>query len=209
MAEASPQPGRFFCHCCSAEIAPRLPVSRRRRGCGQDGVGGTVGQRWGGQSPAGRARGDEAWGAGPGRAGAEGRWGLRRLGGAEREGEAEAEAAGPGGRVRGTPLPSRVPSSSLPPSFRRTRPPPAVPWLRVGPAELSEASGCAASAGAFPGPLPGLRAYPCCGAEAPAVRGWRRPGQAEGELCTQPGASAAADVGLLRTPGCSAAEGWL
>ncbi|XP_067329596.1 E3 ubiquitin-protein ligase RNF126 [Anolis sagrei] len=25
MAEASPQPGRFFCHCCSAEIAPRLP----------------------------------------------------------------------------------------------------------------------------------------------------------------------------------------
>lgn len=67
MAEASPQPGRFFCHCCSAEIAPRLPVSRRRRGCGQDGVGGTVGQRWGGQSPAGRARGDEAWGAGPGR----------------------------------------------------------------------------------------------------------------------------------------------
>uniref|UniRef100_A0A8B9SUH2 E3 ubiquitin-protein ligase RNF126 n=1 Tax=Anas platyrhynchos TaxID=8839 RepID=A0A8B9SUH2_ANAPL len=25
MAEASPQPGRFFCHCCAAEIAPRLP----------------------------------------------------------------------------------------------------------------------------------------------------------------------------------------
>ncbi|OXB61610.1 hypothetical protein ASZ78_006298 [Callipepla squamata] len=25
MAEASPEPGRFFCHCCSAEIAPRLP----------------------------------------------------------------------------------------------------------------------------------------------------------------------------------------
>uniref|UniRef100_A0A670K5A1 RING-type E3 ubiquitin transferase n=1 Tax=Podarcis muralis TaxID=64176 RepID=A0A670K5A1_PODMU len=25
MAEASPQPGRYFCHCCSAEIAPRLP----------------------------------------------------------------------------------------------------------------------------------------------------------------------------------------
>ncbi|XP_060037419.1 E3 ubiquitin-protein ligase RNF126 isoform X2 [Erinaceus europaeus] len=25
MAEAAPQPGRFFCHCCSAEIQPRLP----------------------------------------------------------------------------------------------------------------------------------------------------------------------------------------
>ncbi|XP_003460922.3 E3 ubiquitin-protein ligase RNF126 isoform X1 [Cavia porcellus] len=25
MAEASPQPGRFFCHCCSVEIVPRLP----------------------------------------------------------------------------------------------------------------------------------------------------------------------------------------
>ncbi|XP_059553457.1 E3 ubiquitin-protein ligase RNF126 isoform X30 [Myotis daubentonii] len=27
MAEASPQPGRYFCHCCSVEIVPRLPVS--------------------------------------------------------------------------------------------------------------------------------------------------------------------------------------
>lgn len=26
MAEASPQPGRYFCHCCSVEIVPRLPV---------------------------------------------------------------------------------------------------------------------------------------------------------------------------------------
>ncbi|XP_014322668.1 E3 ubiquitin-protein ligase RNF126 isoform X4 [Myotis yumanensis] len=25
MAEASPQPGRYFCHCCSVEIVPRLP----------------------------------------------------------------------------------------------------------------------------------------------------------------------------------------
>ncbi|XP_030073847.1 E3 ubiquitin-protein ligase RNF126 [Microcaecilia unicolor] len=25
MAEASPRPGRYFCHCCSAEIFPRLP----------------------------------------------------------------------------------------------------------------------------------------------------------------------------------------
>lgn len=32
MAEASPQPGRYFCHCCSAEIAPRLPVRREREG---------------------------------------------------------------------------------------------------------------------------------------------------------------------------------
>lgn len=28
MAEASPQPGRYFCHCCSVEIVPRLPVRR-------------------------------------------------------------------------------------------------------------------------------------------------------------------------------------
>ncbi|XP_037850268.2 E3 ubiquitin-protein ligase RNF126 isoform X3 [Chlorocebus sabaeus] len=27
MAEASPQPGRYFCHCCSVEIVPRLPGS--------------------------------------------------------------------------------------------------------------------------------------------------------------------------------------
>ncbi|XP_047295025.1 E3 ubiquitin-protein ligase RNF126 isoform X1 [Homo sapiens] len=25
MAEASPHPGRYFCHCCSVEIVPRLP----------------------------------------------------------------------------------------------------------------------------------------------------------------------------------------
>uniref|UniRef100_G3UL68 RING-type E3 ubiquitin transferase n=1 Tax=Loxodonta africana TaxID=9785 RepID=G3UL68_LOXAF len=25
MAEASPQPGRYFCHCCLVEIVPRLP----------------------------------------------------------------------------------------------------------------------------------------------------------------------------------------
>lgn len=32
MAEASPQPGRYFCHCCSVEIVPRLPVSPRAGG---------------------------------------------------------------------------------------------------------------------------------------------------------------------------------
>lgn len=37
MAEASPQqPGRYFCHCCSVEIVPRLPVRSGREG------GGTV-----------------------------------------------------------------------------------------------------------------------------------------------------------------------
>ncbi|KAK2086787.1 hypothetical protein P7K49_032694 [Saguinus oedipus] len=36
MAEASPQPGRYFCHCCSVEIVPRLPRRPRvdRRGAG-------------------------------------------------------------------------------------------------------------------------------------------------------------------------------
>lgn len=34
MAEASPQPGRYFCHCCSVEIVPRLPVRSGREGGG-------------------------------------------------------------------------------------------------------------------------------------------------------------------------------
>ena len=34
MAEASPQPGRYFCHCCSVEIVPRLPVRPRPGGRG-------------------------------------------------------------------------------------------------------------------------------------------------------------------------------
>lgn len=34
MAEASPQPGRYFCHCCSVEIVPRLPVRPGREGSG-------------------------------------------------------------------------------------------------------------------------------------------------------------------------------
>lgn len=57
MAEASPQPGRFFCHCCSAEIAPRLPVSG---GLGR--VAGEGLERGQGRAgaPRGRARGGEA-----------------------------------------------------------------------------------------------------------------------------------------------------
>lgn len=54
MAEASPQPGRFFCHCCSAEIAPRLPVSG---GSGRvSGEGGECGQ-----GRAGAPRGAGTW----------------------------------------------------------------------------------------------------------------------------------------------------
>lgn len=60
MAEASPQPGRFFCHCCSAEIAPRLPVS---------GGGGLVAVRCGVGEPGAWAR------AGGGVPGESGTWG--------------------------------------------------------------------------------------------------------------------------------------
>lgn len=56
MAEASPQPGRYFCHCCSAEIAPRLPVrdldgqeTAREEGgrSGREGKGAGRGRGWG------------------------------------------------------------------------------------------------------------------------------------------------------------------
>lgn len=57
MAEASPQPGRFFCHCCSAEIAPRLPVSGGPRRGGEEGRERGQGRA---AAPRGRARGGEA-----------------------------------------------------------------------------------------------------------------------------------------------------
>lgn len=57
MAEASPQPGRFFCHCCSAEIAPRLPVSG---GPGRVAAGGRERGQGRAAAPRGRARGGEA-----------------------------------------------------------------------------------------------------------------------------------------------------
>lgn len=62
MAEASPQPGRFFCHCCSVEIVPRLPVRPGRAGR-RGAVRSGLARPWPG---AGRRRGSRPGGAGAG-----------------------------------------------------------------------------------------------------------------------------------------------
>lgn len=82
MAEASPQPGRYFCHCCSVEIVPRLPVRPGREGSGAVRaklVRGEIETRRGASSVAGRS---ENLGRRPGRprdAGLVGPGGGRKL----------------------------------------------------------------------------------------------------------------------------------
>lgn len=51
MAEAAPRPGRYFCHCCSVEIVPRLPVRPGRGGAGRARRSGVRGDAGGGAAP--------------------------------------------------------------------------------------------------------------------------------------------------------------
>lgn len=110
MAEASPQPGRYFCHCCSVEIVPRLPVRS-----GREGGRAVRARRSRGELRPGGVR--AAWRAGPrARGGGGGPPGGRGVGRTPWGSEAELRA-GDGRRARGQDSGARRAASSAAPGL--------------------------------------------------------------------------------------------
>lgn len=112
MAEASPQPGRYFCHCCSVEIVPRLPVRSGREGGGAVRARRARGEaetRWRASSVAGRSEDPGLRRGGP----SAGRVALVGL-----SGDRDAELrAGDGRRARGQDAGTRSATSSAAPGL--------------------------------------------------------------------------------------------
>lgn len=112
MAEASPQPGRYFCHCCSVEIVPRLPVRSGREGGGAVRARRARGEaetRWRASSVAGRSEDPGLRRGGP----SAGRVALVGL-----SGDRDAELrAGDGRRARGQDAGTRSAASSAAPGL--------------------------------------------------------------------------------------------